>query len=83
MTWSDLVFDLVIGWSQDGSKTVLRGGRLGPLLGALGPSLDGLGSHIDIEKAPAGNKNSKVKDHIPVSDSILGPKLGQERPKST
>ena len=52
----DLVFDLVIGWSQDGSKTVPRGllggswvvlgpswEGLGPLLGALGPFLDGLG----------------------------------------
>ena len=51
-----LVFDVVIGWSQDSSKTVprgLRGGSwailgpswegLGPLLGALGPSLEGLG----------------------------------------
>ena len=55
MTWSDLVFDLVIGWSQDGSKTVPRGllggswavlgpswGGLGPLLGAFGPYLGGL-----------------------------------------
>ena len=42
----------MIGWSQDGSKTVPRGlreslgpswGSLGPLLEALGPSLEGLG----------------------------------------
>ena len=41
----DLVIDLVVYWSQDGSKTVPRGllGCLGPLLGALGPSWDGLG----------------------------------------
>ena len=47
-----LDLDLVIYWSQDGSKTVLRAllgglgsswGGLGPLLGALGPSLEGLG----------------------------------------
>ena len=55
-TLRGLDFDLVIDWSQDGSKTVPRGllggflgrlgaswGGLGPLLGALGPSLDGLG----------------------------------------
>jgi len=28
-------------------------------LGALAPSLDGLGSHIDIEKAPEGNKKAE------------------------
>ena len=44
-----LVFDLVVAWSQEGSKTVPRGplgpswGALGPLLGALGPCLEGLG----------------------------------------
>ena len=43
---SDLVFDLVIGWSQDGSKTVprgLRGGFLGRLGGVLGRSWGLLG----------------------------------------
>ena len=51
-----LDFDLVIGWSQDGSKTVPRallgeswavlGGGLGPLLGAFGLYLGGLGARF-------------------------------------
>ena len=39
VTLRGLDFDLVIDWSQDGSKTVPRG-LLG---GVLGPSLEGLG----------------------------------------
>ena len=61
LTWSDLVFDLVIGWSQDGRKErpkrapgevlgrlgAILGG-LGPLLGAFGPCLGGLGARFGV-----------------------------------
>ena len=52
LTLDGLDLDLVVSWSQDGSKTVQEGSGgglgsswegLGPLLGALGASWDGLG----------------------------------------
>ena len=57
LTLDGLDFDLVIDWSQDGSKTVPRGllGGSWAVLGgswaalggaALGPSWDGLGGHL-------------------------------------
>ena len=62
-----LDFDLVVGWSQDGSRTVRWGvlgsswGRLGTFLGALGPSLDGLGGLFGrLEKVLAALRGSRA-----------------------
>ena len=79
LTQSDLVFDLVIGWSQDGSKSVLGPlwgrlggvlGGLGPLLGAAGPSLEGLGGLLGRLERLLGSFRTVLAAHDAINGSF-------------
>ena len=68
-----LVFDLVVAWSQDGSKTVPRRllrGVLGSLLGAFGPSLEHPGGLLGRLEGVLGSFGTVLAAHEAINSSF-------------